>query len=180
MCAKITPKNYIFVIQIKFIVLSKKNHRMIKEAIFVLILICTTSFDICSEIEFSDYSFDLSSISNQTIELSGLSGLIKFYNCYPDTCQNSNYPSETTAMNQQKAFLLQVVSGMCIPMSSTSLLMFSIGNNLLKLQLHRQWKPREGAQNWLLPLHHHIRDHGQHNNVYKLNRIWLTASGVLQ
>ena len=89
----------------------------------LLITILTLSshcYNVCSIIKFSDYSFDLSALGSETIQLQGVSGLVKFANCVPDTCKNSNYNSITTTANTQASYLLQINNAVCYPMTSTS------------------------------------------------------------
>lgn len=56
----------------------------------LLIIICLTvvikSYPSCSVVEFSEYSFDLSSLKNVTVSIKNDDQYAKYYPCYPDAC----------------------------------------------------------------------------------------------
>ena len=85
--------------------------------IILLVSLGGYAFDMCSPITLGDYSFDISTLSSQTIGLPGGAGHIDYFNCNPSSCSNSNIPSNTTEMYNQQAHILKIQNSQCFPMS---------------------------------------------------------------
>jgi hypothetical protein len=81
-----------------------------KDLQFALLIIIslaavTESYPSCSVVEFSEYSFDLSSLKNVTVSIKNDDQYAKYYPCSPDSC--SEQP------NAQKSFLLKGAASNC-------------------------------------------------------------------
>ena len=82
--------------------------------IIISLLIGINSYPSCSIVEFSDYSYDLSSLKNVTVSIKNDDQYAKYYPCLPDSC--SEEPSS------QKSFLLKGLASNCETYSSKCLL----------------------------------------------------------
>ena len=80
---------------------------------FILI---TFSFDPCAPIEYDDYTFDISTLPDETIPINGSSKLANVYTCKPSSCKTNGYNTSEVFANQEA--YVQYVGEQCIPYSS--------------------------------------------------------------